>query len=235
MKYSPLRTYLEDLPALRTEVILCFDEIETILNARLPKSASEYREWWANQSHGSRAPSWLGAGFVVDGVDLNRQSVTFRRDPSAARRRKPALTKKKKKRVKRTAREPVHERVLLDAGFKQFGNWEVRDGNIYLAGDIPIEPAVYAHVTDEHVFYIGSATTGLKKRLYFYQRPGVTQRTSIRINALIKDDLDAGKKVWVIAAFPEATGWNGLPVDTVTGLEAGLLRKLAPPWNKRGV
>ena len=84
-------------------------------------------------------------------------------------------------------------------------------------------------------FNIGSATRGLKKRLYFYQRPGVTQQTSIRINALIKEELAAGRKVWVIAAFPDPTGWNGLPVDTVTGLEAGLLRRLAPPWNKRGV
>ena len=117
---------------------------------------------------------------MVDGVDLNQQSVTFRRDPSAARRRKRALTKKKKKSVKRLDAEPVHESVLLDAGFKQFGNWQIREGRIYLAGDIPIEPAVYAHVTDEQVCYIGSATSGLKKRLYFYQRPGVTQRTSIR-------------------------------------------------------
>ena len=128
------------------------------------------------------------------------------------------MTKKKKKSVKRLDAEPVHESVLLDAGFKQFGNWQIREGRIYLAGDIPIEPAVYAHVTDEQVCYIGSATSGLKKRLYFYQRPGVTQRTSIRINAQIKDEREAGKEVWVIAAFPEPNGWNGLPVDTVTGL-----------------
>ena len=180
MKYAPLRTYLETLSASRSGISLRFEEIETILKARLPKSALEYRQWWANQSSGSRAPSWLGAGFVVDGVDLNRRSVTFLRDASAARRRKRALTKKKKKSVKRLDAEPVHESVFLDAEFKQFGNWEIREGSIYLAGDIPIEPAVYAHVTDEQVCYIGSATSGLKKRLYFYQRPGVTQRTSMR-------------------------------------------------------
>ena len=234
-KYAPLRSYLENVPASRAEVGLHFEDIETILKDRLPKSASQYREWWANQSSGSRAPSWLSAGFLIDGVDLKLKSVTFRRDPTAAREiMKPAMTRKKN-RFKRAAGKPVNERMLLDAGFKQFGSWELRDGNIYLAGDIPIEPAVYAHVTDGQIFYIGSATRGLKKRLYFYQRPGVTQQTSIRINALIKEELAAGRKVWVIAAFPDPTGWNGLPVDTVTGLEAGLLRRLAPPWNKRGV
>ena len=227
-KYAPLRSYLENVPASRAEVGLHFEDIETILKDRLPKSASQYRQWWANQSSGSRAPSWLSAGFLIDGVDLDLKSVTFRRDPTAAREiMKPAMTRKKNH-FKRAAGKPVNERMLLDAGFKQFGSWELRDGNIYLAGDIPIEPAVYAHVTDGQIFYIGSATRGLKKRLYFYQRPGVTQQTSIRINALIKEELAAGRRVWVIAAFPDPTGWNGLPVDTVTGLEAGLLSRHSP-------
>jgi hypothetical protein len=52
---------------------------------------------------------------------------------------------------------------------------------------------------------------------------------------LIKKELKAGKTVELIAAFPEPTSWNDLPVDRVTGLEAGLVRKLGPPWNKRGV
>jgi hypothetical protein len=111
----------------------------------------------------------------------------------------------------------------------------LKDKHIHLIGDIPTEPGVYAHVVNRRVYYVGVATMGLKKRLYFYGKPGSTQRTSIRVNGLIKKELKAGKTVELIAAFPEPTSWNDLPVDRVTGLEAGLVRKLGPPWNKRGV
>lgn len=85
------------------------------------------------------------------------------------------------------------------------------------------------------VYYIGTATMGLRKRMYSYSKPGKSQKTSIRINGLIKDELEAGNIVELIAAFPDPTTWNGLPVDQVTGLEAGLIKKFAPPWNKRGI
>ena len=138
--------------------------------------------------------------------------------------------------MQRANRKPIDEKPLLDAGFKKYGQWECKeDGSIHLAGDIPTEPGVYAHVINGKIHYIGSATMGLKKRLYFYGKPGSTQRTSIRINGLIKEELNAGNIVELIAAFPEPTSWNGLPVDRVTGLESGLVKKFSPPWNKRGV
>jgi hypothetical protein len=61
------------------------------------------------------------------------------------------------------------------------------------------------------------------------------QQTSIRINDLIKKELKTGNIVELIAAFPEPTSWNRLPVDCVTGLESGLIKQYCPPWNKRGV
>lgn len=138
--------------------------------------------------------------------------------------------------MKQPLEQTVHnENVLLEAGFRKVGDWQLEGGKIALAGDIPKEPAVYAHVIDGHVYYIGSATMGLKKRLYFYAKPGVSQRTSLRVNALIADALAAGKRAWVLAAFPEASVWNSLPVCFVTGLEAGLVKELRPPWNKRGI
>lgn len=51
------------------------------------------------------------------------------------------------------------------------------------------------------------------------------EKTSIRINGLIKIELEAGKRVELIAALPTASMWNGLPVDRVTGLESGLVNK----------
>jgi hypothetical protein len=46
--------------------------------------------------------------------------------------------------------------------------------------DRPLSKAVrvYAFAKDGIVLYVGVATMGLAKRLYFYGKPGVTQRTS---------------------------------------------------------
>lgn len=235
MKYAPLGAWLAQQPAAKREITLRFDEIEEILGAKLPKSAATYREWWANQEYGTHAPHWQGAGFEVDAVDLSRRFVRFRRNSAGKSRRSPA-SKAKQPKLKPQARQTIHKmESLLHAGFGEVGDWELKDGKIRIAGDIPAKPGVYAHVVDGSIYYIGSATMGLKKRLYFYARPGRTQRTSIRINALIAEALAAGKKVSTIAAFPEDSAWNELPVCGVTGLEAGLVRKLCPPWNKRGL
>ena len=48
-KYSPLENYLRDLPANQKEVALSFEQIERIINAKLPPSAYEYQTWWANE------------------------------------------------------------------------------------------------------------------------------------------------------------------------------------------
>ena len=234
MKYEPLKIYLLQLPKSKSEISLKFLEIESILNARLPKSASTYTEWWANQSHGSQGPSWLAAGFMVDGVNLNRGLVRFRRDP-LARQDLARKAKKPESHITSVNRQaaPVQEDLLKDAGFLRIGEWALAEGGIRLIGDISNDPGVYAHIVDGQVYYIGSTKMGLKKRMYFYERPGKTQRTNLRINPLIEQALKAGKKVWVIAASPDTSEWNGLPVDFVVGLEAGLLAVISPPWNMR--
>src|SRR5690606_18887793 len=53
--------------------------VEDIIDARLPDSAHDHRQWWANQDYGSRAYHWENAGFKVDKVDQRRGVVTFRR------------------------------------------------------------------------------------------------------------------------------------------------------------
>ena len=75
---------------------------------------------------------------------------------------------------------------------------------------------------------------GLAKRLYFYGKPGPTQRTSIRLNSLIKDELAASFVIDVYTATPPDLEWNGLPVHGSAGIELGLIKKYALPWNMRG-
>lgn len=75
---------------------------------------------------------------------------------------------------------------------------------------------------------------GLAKRLKFYCRPGVTQRTSIRLNSLLLDLIAKGVRVDIYVATPEDQVWNGLPVHGPSGLEYSLISKYHLPWNIRG-
>ena len=229
MKYAPLQDYLKAITSKKEHVTLAFDEIEKIIGAALPRSAFTYREWWANQHGGSRAPHWRAAGFLIDGVDLERKLAHFRRSTSA---KNENLSKRSDDASRRV--QPVLMDELLEAGFTRIGHWELRKDAIVLIGDVPTKAGVYGHVVDGEIYYIGLATMGLKKRLYFYSKPGKSQRTSIRINALIKKMLCLNSTVEVIAALPEPSSWNGLPVDQASGLETGLIKKFSPPWNMRG-
>ena len=229
-KYAPLQASLAALPRTKKSVTLSFKKLEDILEARLPKSASDYPEWWANQSHGPQAASWMGAGFVVDTVNLARRQVTFRRGVKSARSKQGKTTTKRAKTTVKT----ISVELLLKAGFAKAADWQLEDDRISLNKDATTKPAVYAHVVDGKVVYIGSATIGLKKRMNNNMKPGRTQSTSIRINKLIRDQLADGRDVWVIAVSPDLGEWNGLPVDMVLGIEGGLIKRYKPPWNKQG-
>lgn len=78
-KYAPLYGFLEDsrLEAVR----LTFQQIEALVG-ELPHSAYKYREWWANEGEQGRhvqSHAWLGAGYIVDSVNLSGENVVFRR------------------------------------------------------------------------------------------------------------------------------------------------------------
>jgi hypothetical protein len=96
---------------------------------------------------------------------------------------------------------------------------------------LPKEVWVYAFARGEGVQYVGVATMGLAKRIYFYGRPGVTQRTSLRVNALIREALVTGSSIDIYIALPPDLEWNGLPVHGSAGLELGLIKKFRLPWN----
>lgn len=76
-KYSQLENYLRDLPASEKEVTLSFDQIERILNDKLPPSAYEYQQWWENEKEGNHvnARAWANAGWKVESVDFNRKQA----------------------------------------------------------------------------------------------------------------------------------------------------------------
>jgi hypothetical protein len=75
----------------------------------------------------------------------------------------------------------------------------------------------------------------------FFKTPGETaksehrrQCTSVRVKVLIVAALAAGHTLDILIAIPEPREWDGLPVNTAAGLEAGPIRMLRPAWNMLG-
>lgn len=125
---------------------------------------------------------------------------------------------------------------LLTAGFIRIGEWtSVSEEGFVLDTSAPREPGVYAFVVDGVIRYIGLTQRGIRGRMAHYVRGHSRQRTSARIKGRILEALAKGSRVEVLAATPESTEWNGLPVLTAPGLEAGLIRLVQPEWNMQGI
>jgi hypothetical protein len=76
-KYTPLENYLRDLPDSQREVSLDFQQIERILNAKLPSSAYEDRRWWDHETEGNHITqrAWANAGWKIQSLDVNQKRV----------------------------------------------------------------------------------------------------------------------------------------------------------------
>jgi hypothetical protein len=76
-KYTLLGHFLKN--SANNDLTLSFADIERIINDELPKAANEHRAWWANEVEGNHveAHAWMGAGWRVEHVDLNRKVVRF--------------------------------------------------------------------------------------------------------------------------------------------------------------
>jgi putative restriction endonuclease len=81
-KYTPLYDYLMRINPQTTELTLTFQQIEDIIDAKLPPSAHRHQEWWHNERGLTRhvqATAWLSAGWKADAVNQQRGWVRFRR------------------------------------------------------------------------------------------------------------------------------------------------------------
>jgi hypothetical protein len=124
--------------------------------------------------------------------------------------------------------------TLIAGGFIIAGRWVLSSTNdVVLDRPLPKCVGVYAFAKDGIVLYVGVATMGLAKRLYFYGKPGVSRRTSQRLNGIIKNELLTVRAIDIYIAVPSDLEWNGLPVHGSAGLELGLIKKYALPWNMR--
>jgi hypothetical protein len=78
-KYTALEHYLHDLPATQKEVTLGFEQIEKILNDKLPSSAYEDGRWWEHETEANHINkrAWSNAGWKVESLDVNQKRVKF--------------------------------------------------------------------------------------------------------------------------------------------------------------
>ena len=76
-KYTPLENYLRNLPKEQREVTLGFEQMEGILNDKLPSSAYEDRRWWDHETEGNHINkrAWSNAGWQVESLDFDKKWV----------------------------------------------------------------------------------------------------------------------------------------------------------------
>lgn len=80
--YDPLQEFFSGITGSTNGCSLSFADIEKKLGDSLPASARKYRAWWANEwtpGNHVQARGWLNAGWMVDDLDIARESVQFRR------------------------------------------------------------------------------------------------------------------------------------------------------------
>ena len=135
--------------------------------------------------------------------------------------------------------QPSQERhwaSLLKNGFSYASDWKLSEGgDIALDRPAPGAPGVYVFVQGDQVVYIGTTRRRLADRMADYRRGHSGQRTSARIKTLLIANLRAGHEMRVLFAVPGETSWNELPVEIAAGLEAGLIARFQPEWNKNGL
>jgi len=80
-KYKPLYEFL--MAADGDTLPMSFGEIEALVGG-LPPSARRYRPWWSNNGANTAALNgWLAAGWKTSSVDMQAQTLIFRRDPES--------------------------------------------------------------------------------------------------------------------------------------------------------
>ena len=90
-KYRNLYAHLLSLSSQEWKA--SFADIEVIIGDNLPASARRYRASWANDITQARARAWLAAGWETAQVDMNAETLLFRREDFSSPARQSMSTK----------------------------------------------------------------------------------------------------------------------------------------------
>ena len=77
-KYRKLYAHLVSLSSQEWKA--SFADIEVIIGDNLPASAWNYQAWWANDVTHSQGAAWLAAGWETAQVNMDAETLLFRRE-----------------------------------------------------------------------------------------------------------------------------------------------------------
>jgi hypothetical protein len=126
---------------------------------------------------------------------------------------------------------------LINLGFTLAGKWILKVDNIdFVLNDFKKSTDIlYAFVSANELKYLGKTTKTLESRMKGYRKPGPSQFTNIRINALITKELQAENEVLIyILDASHLCEYMGYKVSLAAGLEDVFIRELNPKWNFHG-
>lgn len=162
-----------------------FADIEEIIGRELPPSARKYPAWWGNNDQGGKRHSvaWLHAGWRAEDLALEMEEVSF------VRKNKPPA--------------PVIFgdviKTSLSAEWLVAGEVTLSQERVLTFPEAPAEAGVYRFRFSGgkgHRCYVGESAH-LRRRFGFYRRPGSTQATNLRLNALMIEHLSEGGSIEV--------------------------------------
>ncbi|MBS9405490.1 hypothetical protein KG088_17950 [Halomonas sp. TRM85114] len=205
-KYKKLSAYLDSLG--ESERHVSFKALESILGFALPASARMYSAWWANDARqGRHATAWLSAGWRTGNLNLSGETVTFHRDAGAGklvtltcgqpsqRTRAVAGTFDVSALPKADGFNPLE--LAIGMTWRTLGSLTLDESGKIVFPPVPDVAGLYRlrlPGAGQSRHYIGE-TVRLRRRFYHYANPGPSQATNIRINALLREHLEAGESI----------------------------------------
>ena len=83
--------------------------------------------------------------------------------------------------------------------------------------------------------YLGKTRLSLRQRMSGYKHPGASQRTNIRNNSYIHEQLETKHDVEILTFSPkQQQSYRGYPISLAAGLEDSLIEHFRPKWNLNG-
>lgn len=223
-RYTPLTEALRAAAVRGQESVeYGFDELEAIIGHALPASAG-VRQWWANNSQ-VQALAWREAGFHVDTVSLDRRWVRFARGvrggtyydagrgASLRTQSRPTPPTEPK-----PVGAPVDVRVRLQ--WLDAGTITLDAAGKPTFNALPDAPGLYrltftGAADGRPRLYIGESDSLRRRLVGNYRNPGSGQQTSLRVNAQLREHLNAGGTVALALATSAVVNLTGTeqPLD----------------------
>ncbi len=126
---------------------------------------------------------------------------------------------------------------LIEIGFKKVGKWSLENGQpeLTIFSEASSANILYSFVVDGVPKYIGKTTQPLKKRMYGYRKPSLSQSTNIRNNENLKRALCKGLNV-ELYVLPDhgLLHFGCFHLNLAAGLEDSIVSTLSPEWNVVG-